>query len=66
MNLSPALSASAPGTDCILIPAGSFFCPYWMLDLAIILIFWLGLIIGFGSAFGWKQLYFRIMTKIFC
>ncbi|WOF15998.1 hypothetical protein F1737_04410 [Methanoplanus sp. FWC-SCC4] len=48
--------------DLIVISANSFYCPYWFLNLSLFSVFLLGLIIGFGSVYGWKQLFFKLMT----
>jgi hypothetical protein len=56
--------AYALSQDVILVPAGSFYCPYWLLNVMLFSCFILGAIIGIGSVYGWKKLYLRIMTKI--
>lgn len=46
--------------DTVIIPASSFYAPYWVLNLMLFGVFMAGLIIGIGSTYGWRQLYFRI------
>jgi hypothetical protein len=46
----------------LVIPSDYFYCPYWFLNAGGILIFIIGLIIGFGSVYGWKKLFFRILV----
>lgn len=50
--------------DLITIPANYFYCPYWVLNVALFLIFVLGLIIGIGSIYGWKKLFLQIVTLV--
>jgi hypothetical protein len=46
----------------LIIPADYFYCPYWLLNIGGFFIFALGIIIGIGSIYGWKRLFFRILT----
>lgn len=48
----------------LLIPSDYFFCPYWVLNVALFGLFLLGFLIGIGSVYGWKQLFFRILTLL--
>ena len=49
-----------PNIQTVIIPATSFYAPYWVLNLMLFATFIIGLIIGFGSVYGWKRLFFRI------
>jgi len=49
-----------PNIQTFIIPATSFYSPYWVLNLMLFAMFLLGLIIGVGSVYGWKRLFFRI------
>lgn len=48
--------------NILVIPADYFYCPYWLLNIGGICLFLLGVFIGIGSVFGWKRLFFRILT----
>jgi hypothetical protein len=61
MNLSQIVAIQEATQDVILVPAESFFCPYWMINTGGFLLFMAGIIIGVGSVYGWKKLFFRIL-----
>ena len=60
-NLSDIIE---PDVQTIIIPATSFYSPYWVLNLMLFAAFIIGLIIGFGSFYGWKRLFFKIQMII--
>jgi hypothetical protein len=50
--------------NVLVISADYFYCPYWVLNIGGFLIFMLGLIVGIGSIYGWRKLFFRILTLV--
>lgn len=50
--------------NILVIPADYFYCPYWLLNIGGFLIFILGFIVGIGSIYGWRKLFFRILTLL--
>jgi hypothetical protein len=50
--------------NILVIPADYFYCPYWLLNIGGFLIFILGFIAGIGSIYGWKKLFFKILTLL--
>jgi len=48
--------------NILVIPADYFYCPYWLLNIGGFLIFILGFIVGIGSIYGWRKLFFKILT----
>ena len=53
-----------PNIQTVIIPATSFYSPYWVLNLMLFTAFLIGLFIGFGSFYGWKRLFFKIQMMI--
>lgn len=53
-----------PNIQTVIIPATSFYSPYWVLNLMLFAMFLLGLIIGVGSVYGWKRLFFKIQMMV--
>ena len=54
----------AVSQNIVFIPAEYFYCPYWLLNIGGFLIFILGFIVGIGSIYGWRKLFFRILTLL--
>jgi len=50
--------------NILVIPAEYFYCPYWLLNIGGFLIFILGFIVGIGSIYGWRKLFFKILTLL--
>ena len=50
--------------NILVIPADYFYCPYWLLNIGGFLIFILGFIVGIGSIYGWRKLFFKILTLL--
>ena len=50
--------------NILVIHADYFYCPYWLLNIGGFLIFAIGIIIGIGSIYGWKKLFFKILTLL--
>jgi hypothetical protein len=50
--------------NILVIPADYFYCPYWLLNIGGFLIFILGFFVGIGSIYGWRKLFFRILTLL--
>jgi len=44
--------------DMVMIPTGSFYCPWWVFQFTLVFMFLIGLITG---AIGWKKLSYQIM-----
>jgi len=50
------LTPLGPTVQMIQIPADSFYAPYWLVNVALIAIF----AIGVGTGYGWKNIWRRI------
>ena len=50
--------------NILVIPADYFYCPYWLLNIGGFLIFILGFIVGIGSIYRWRKLFFKILTLL--
>ena len=54
--ITPTLNAVGPTIQVMMVPAGSFYAPYWLVNVGIVFVF----VLGMATAYGWKKIARRV------
>lgn len=62
--ITPTLNAIGPTIQVMTVPAGSFFAPYWLVNIGIVIVFIFGMVTAYGWMTGWKNVWRRVWEYV--